>query len=208
MHQLRPIFGLFDEAISENQWGPKKDNADAYKKWVSGSIIDLSVFTCILSSDKICLPQLLPQLKQSQLVLRPKQPQVPPRPLAWILCLLFSSAFASSAAEGEFSHYQAKRSWRRMQNQKSIITPDFAIWPPKKLFFLYFSTFEQNYFCILFCNFLQRCNNRCTSQGDKKQSLWEGWQCASKNTMAAKRMICTFLTSLQLTPRLKGGNVH
>ena len=27
--------------------------------------------------------------------------QVPPRPLAWILCLLFSSAFSSCAAEGE-----------------------------------------------------------------------------------------------------------
>ena len=66
--------------------------------------------------------------------------------------------------------------------------------PPKAyLNFVYFSTFDQNYFCIQFCNFLQRCNNSCTSQGDKKQSLWEGWQCASNNTMAAKTMILFLL---------------
>merc|ERR1719507_346925 len=39
-------------------------------------------------------PQVQPQVR------RQVQPQVRPRPLAWILCLLFSSASSSSAAEG------------------------------------------------------------------------------------------------------------
>ena len=47
---------------------------------------------------------------------------------------------------------------------------------------MYFSTLELLLLYSKLYNFVQRCNNSCTLQGDNKQRLWEGWQCASKNT--------------------------
>ena len=85
-----------------------------------------------------------------------------PRPLAWILCLLFSSASSWSAAEGEPSHYQAKTFKRRIQKiQSSLPTLQF---------------FNICDFIFHFLNILPRCNNGCTLQGDNKQRLWEGCQ--------------------------------
>ena len=119
--------------------------------------------------------------------------QLPSQSLAQSSCWLFSSAFSSSAAEGELlSHYQAKP----LTNLSSLLASQFDLFKTAtkvQTKTLGICQHLSSYFCFAFCNFVQRCNNSCTHQGDNKQSLWEGWQCASNNTMAAKRMILLLL---------------
>merc|ERR1719365_473395 len=58
-------------------------------------------------------------------------PQVPPRPLAWILCLLFSSAFASSPAEGATTAAQVKER-RSTAYEKAGSALPRTPWRPKQ----------------------------------------------------------------------------
>ena len=137
------------------------------------------------------------------------QPQVPPRPLAWILCLLFSSAFSWSPAEGEPSHYQAKKFKRKCEIW--IISPhswhrNLTYWKlPSKLILtlcVFFQHLSRITFVLHFAIFCKGATTAAHIRETRSRACEKAGSALPITPWRPKQWYCSYFPSTN--PRLKG----